>query len=360
MVELVEKIFGALPSEVKNNLCFIELKKQVLGKINEDVEVSVSEEILKKVDDYEKSPQVTLLFGQTKLIFSLELGDELCFNIVEDKGYSINLMSYRENNNLYNDVTIEIVINDGVTSLKIVESVSNIDSYYLDYNLEFYSYNKNFEELEVPNLEEVKDEDFIAFFGVEESKARECRLKFKDNREYINACKVKSVMKTIDEIYMDDGMIFSSVMEIGSMFDTIMYGSEEIVYEEDEEQENQNDEEEVEKQIDEDRIQTLEDMLFGYVGYEGEFVLSYNLVLNIRYYLNSEVPFLFTSGVIIRKLDNEYTMFNVYFAHENLMVMSKEITSLDAREMYYSSIDNQESDGLDEFFGVINKKRKDK
>ncbi len=28
MVELVEKIFGALPSEVKNNLCFIELKKQ--------------------------------------------------------------------------------------------------------------------------------------------------------------------------------------------------------------------------------------------------------------------------------------------------------------------------------------------
>jgi len=24
MVELVEKIFGALPSEVKNNLCFIE------------------------------------------------------------------------------------------------------------------------------------------------------------------------------------------------------------------------------------------------------------------------------------------------------------------------------------------------
>ena len=42
------------------------------------------------------------------------------------------------------------------------------------------------------------------------------------------------------------------------------------------------------------------------------------------------------------------------------MAMSKEITSLDAREMYYSSIDNQESDGLDEFFGVINKKRKDK
>ena len=96
------------------------------------------------------------------------------------------MRSYRENNNLYNDVTIEIVINDGVTSLKIVESVSNIDSYYLDYNSEFYSYNKNFEKLEVPNLEEVKDEDFIAFFGVEESKARECRLKFKDNRFLCN------------------------------------------------------------------------------------------------------------------------------------------------------------------------------
>lgn len=359
MIELVSKIFEFLPSEVKDNLCFIAIKEQVLRRITDDIEIAVSEDILKNIKGYDIS-NITPLKGDTKLIFSLNVGeDDLKLNIIKRKQYNIYLDTYVEKNSLYEETLSRIIIDDGITILKLTLATSNEDCYYLDYNTEFYCYNKDYDMVDVPLEDKLKDDDFIAFFNVEKSKVRECRLNFKDNILYINSCKVKSIMKTIDESYMDQGVTFSKVTRAMDMIDTILYGDYDKIYDEDEEEledEEQNNEDD---ELDETRIETLENMIFYHIGFEGEFVLSYNLVINIRSYLNSSVPLLFTNGIIIRKLNNEYTMFNMHFEHENLMVISKNIEKSEARELYLSNKDNQEEDGLDEFFGVINQKKRD-
>lgn len=359
MAQLISKIFEFLPSEVKNNLCFDSIKDQILKRVTDDIEIAVSEDILKNIKGYDIS-KIVPLKGDTKLIFSLNVGeDNLKLNIIKRKQFNIYLDTYVEKDNLYEEILNRIIIDDGITILKLTLATSNEDCYYLDYNTEFYCYNKDYDMVDVPLEDKLKDDDFITFFNVEKSKVRECRLNFKDNIFYINSCKVKSIMSTIDESYMDQGVMFSKVTKASDMIDTILYGDSSKIYDEDEEEledEEQNNEDD---ELDETRIESLENMIFSHVGLEGEFVLSYNLVINIRSYLNSRVPLLFTNGIIIRKLNNEYTLFNMYFEHENLMVISKDIEKSEARELYFSDIDNQEEEGLDEFFGEINQKRRD-
>lgn len=363
MVDLIKKIFVFLPDEVSNNLCFKQVKEKVLEKItsDDDVELFVSEDILKRVEGYQKFSNVSPLIGDTKLIFSLDVrDDELSLSIINNKFFTVQLSTCLENNGVYEENNSEIMIKDGLTYFKLISVVFNEDSYYLDYSSELYCYNKNFDMVEIPDLDDVLDQSFIGFFNVDESKARDCRLNFKENIHYINSCKVKSIMKTIDETFIDKGISFSSVVETSNMFDVVLCGDNEVLDDEFEDDLNEEDDQDVAKNdFLEERIQVLEDMLFSYFGYDGKFVLSYNLVLNIRSYLSGEFPLIFTNGIVVRKLNDEFTVFNVYLSHDNLIVMHKDITKAEARELFYSCDENLEKDGLDEFFDIINQKRKD-
>ena len=346
MNDLINDIFSLIPSEIKDNLCFNELKKQLLDNVDEECEILFSEDIIKDLNVMDYS-NIGVLKGDCKLLFSLEKEEDLIFTITKSEQYDVNLTICFQDENIFTEDDIRMTIKDGITFLKHNYNVSTEDEYYLDYKTDYYKYDSKFIRKVILFVDQLKDNDFIEFFSVESERVRDCRLHFKENIEYINCSKVKGIMKTIDEAYMENGIVLSSVMQSEEIFDKIIHEEleDEIISEDD---------------IVSERLDILENMLRAYIGYDGEFVFSYNLLFNIRTYLRNMIPFLSTNGIILRKLGNEFTIFQVYFAHENLIVISKDISKEEARNLYESYYDNETTPGLKEFFEIIKEKRKDK
>ena len=79
--------------------------------------------------------------------------------------------------------------------------------------------------------------------------------------------------------------------------------------------------------------------------------------MNIQSYVYLDYDILDTTGYIVRKIDNEYIIFNVNISHNSILVIPSNITRQDLISLYNSSGNSEHSIQLDEFFGVANIKK---
>lgn len=87
--------------------------------------------------------------------------------------------------------------------------------------------------------------------------------------------------------------------------------------------------------------------------------MTLNLVTNIRLFLSGKVKGLNTSGLIIRKIDTEYTAFYISLTKETMCVIPKPLSKEELLEIYTSHEINKHIFSLPEFFGMDKKYKLD-
>lgn len=381
--EIINIIRKHLNNEITNNKTFKELLNTFINEVKDRnnnpkfyIEVespiySISEELqnLKNVEEIKSSK--TNIFN-----ISTDLSVSVCFSLSKiEEEYIINLSM----TNL-NDDKVEIIeIDAKVPKLKndliqITKIIMDDEDYYYEYETEFISYDKHGKKVEIPNIEEQKDEDFSKTFGISINESRNYRLNFDKYKDKLNQSKSKLNMKSIDNMFTLDSVLFSPVFKLTTFKDFIQnlegdaYDEEELeddleeididfdsdIIDETIEEDYDEEFDELDKRS-EERSEILENTLISYLGKNGDFTISYNLYLNMKTYILSKNDLINTTGIIIRKINNEHTIFYMTITNNQIIMLPYKPSKEELMNLYKSDPMNQNMYGLDEFFDIDKK-----
>lgn len=345
--DIFNETWENLPDSLLDNKSLEEIKRQILDLVStfnekdkNNYSFRIREDILGVIDFYENdkifvieeklSELFGLEFGEDKLFFSIRLTDEI---------YNVTFMWSRLNK--YNhDTVINLVIDSDKTLWDILSVVKDNNEYYYDYKREYFSMTCDNKLVIDKDVEEKKDRDFSEFFGIPMKEVRGIRLNFSKNRDLINKMLASKDMKYMDNIYSNNNIVFDEPFSINEL-SYIILGSELIQCDYESRK----------------RLEKVVNNIFNYIGNKGEIVVTHNLIMNIQSYVYLDYDILDTTGYIVRKIDNEYIIFNVNISHNSILVIPSNITRQDLISLYNSSGNSEHSIQLDEFFGVANIKK---
>ncbi len=372
--KIVDTIYEYLPSEIKDKKSLQELKRLFLNitKNLDFVDIDLNEEIKHSNKYLEEEKRVLCAPTGSKIIFNLERPEykELCFTLYKkENDYAGFLTKTEKEDFLYNTTVVDLIITKSSETFKITCSKTDDNGFYYDYNTEIYSFNNHGEEVLVEDIELEKDKDFSSYFGIPLEYARTYRLNFDKNKNIINNYLTQKSMNKMDELYFNDSILFTPPFTMNTFSDFLMDGvsldDEDIDEEIDEDFFEEEDEEELPDDLvpdieEEERLKSelelFKEKLEYYVGSNGKFVMSYNLFINIQSYLQNNLTGNI-KGFLIKKENNEYTIYYININELGLLVFPKSINKSDLLALYNSNKENALIYGLNEFF-EINKKKK--
>lgn len=344
----IKNILSSLNLEISEYASFKALLSELYNLIDEGVESY-------RID---LEPSVySLLKGKYKSIYPIDINNilfniELMTNdedskvvefIIQNKGeYIVSLVQSVEED-ISESKSCEVTFKDNSTIWKLGREETNETGYYYKYEYEMYELDKNNKRVN-RNFDKELDEDFSMFFDVPLNEARECRLNFEDNIEYVNKRKTLGCMKRLDNLYSGKEVLFGEVFSINDLDGYF------VDLEVDEEELDNIDMDALDSAI--NKLDSIKSKLTGVIGNNGEFIMTQNLSMNISHYIESEEDILNTSGFIIRKLNNIYTLFYINITDSNIVHMKVNKNIEELKELYYSHEFNSEIFGVKEFFGI--------
>lgn len=362
--EIIKELSKYLPDYLINNCCFKEIIKTYKKIIkSEEIFVEVNSDIYQKSKKFKEINNVSPSGFKNKII-GIFTKENISLSIELKDKYEIQLLTLKKlPNDLYESIEIYILIDKNQSTWKITTSLENEDYYCLGYNTEFYTYNKNNEQIEIDDIELKKDKDFFIELGVPLNEARKCRLNFNENIEYINNCKKIQALEKIDEDYKRENNYFTTPFII-TEFATFISGIKDITEDEEEQEQEILEDEEKEEEYDDytneqeeldlneiySRAYNIQESLINHLGEEGEFIMSQNIYTSIENYLNDKDGLLRTTGIIIRKLSNKYTFYYTRMTEEDIILIKKNTTKEEIIDLYNKEPLNAKIYGLKEFF----------
>lgn len=343
----IKNILSSINLEIASDLSFKALLSKLYNIINEGVEryridLEPSIYTLNK-GKYDNIHPIDI----NDIVFNLEFineENEVAEFIIQYKGeYVVSLVKSNEEE-ISKVKSCVVMFKDNSTIWKVGEEEANENGYYYNYEYEMYELDKS-NKVVNKNFDDELDKDFSDFFSVPINEARKCRVNFNDNIDYVNKRKTIGSMKRIDDLYSGKEVLFAETFSIndldGYFVDLSIPDDEDIddVYAS-----------ELDDAI--NKLESIKSKLTHVLGNNGEFVMTQNLSMNISHYIESEDDVLNTSGFIIRKLNNIYTLFYINITDENITHIAINKNLEDLKELYYSHDFNKEIYGVKDFFGI--------
>ena len=327
-----------------------------------NLKVEIADNIFNSEVSLQKSENVNMSGSYDRIVlFNSGIGHNL--SLYCGKNYEMILTKFKSlDDDNYETIEIVVSIKEELTTWKVTTRVEN-DYVCKSYNTDFYAYNIDGDEIPVENIEHRKDMDFVFEFGVPLDDARECRLNFDENIDYINRCKNILMLEMLDEERSDDRNTFTIPFNM-SEFTTFVTGYEESECDEEEntddyvEEEYEN-EEELSLEERYSRIKLLEEEISAYTGVDGSFIMSRNMFEALGDYFEDQFGILRTTGFIIRKSSNRYTVYYTKLTEEQIIILPKECSKEEVVDIYLSEPLNANVDGLSEFFETTKNYRLD-
>lgn len=246
--------------------------------------------------------------------------------------------------------TVEIALE--FTKEKVTWIIHKFDclenDYFDNYSIDIHEYGLDGKELQVDNLEKRIDTEFSKVFNIPLDKSREYRLSFNVYKDFLNETRINRIANLQDEMYGNKHKLFTLPFDINYLTDFLL---EDLI------DNDESDDEEISEKF--EKVEYMQETLISYIGGLGEFTMTMNLCTNIKASLDNKIKNLNTSGLIIRKLNNEYTAFYLYFDGYDIFVIPKPLSKEEALELYYSHEFNEYIYNLDEFFGITKKYKLD-
>ncbi len=361
---IIKEMLSLVDKDIKNNPSYKRITKELFKMIKEctNYRIDICEDLYNSLNH--KNDKVFIVNDFDTLFYiDCEGNKNISFGINKNNNYSIDFVVTIENE-IYSSITTQIIFEKDLTTWKISQEDVNDDGYYYSYLFNVYKYDKN-HQLINDTFENELDNDFSKIFNVPLKDAKEYRKNFKKHREYLNKSKKIGVMQKLDELYCGRELLFSEVFLFNDLDDFFIDFSTEMIeegmkvqYEDDDEEFLIDEETELDEDLTEkyekalDKLDIIKNNIRKVTGSNGEFTMTNNLCMNITTYLKSKDDILVTKGFIIKKIDNEYTLYLIKINSDKITSMSRPITLEQAREMYNSHEFNKNIYGLQEFFQI--------
>ena len=338
-----------IDEQVINNISFKEIVRLLFNSIQdyEGYFILVNRKIYLENEELQEDDRIFAIENdKSENIFSLESSDErLCFSIYLDEVVKCSL-KYSCENEYYEDIVVDLEIDEYLTVWQTIKEVYDEREYLQDFIVDVVAYDKNHK---VTMKEECLDRRlsiFQEYFSVSHEDAKKCIDKFRENKKFLNNSKMIADMRIIDDMFSLDYCKFVEPLRMRDFKERLV--ADINVYLENEFDDNF-------KEIDV-RINNIYNNLVRLLNEDCEYVFSFNLILNIIHYVMLDSDILYTNGIIVRKSNGEYIIYNVNFNNKDVMVIPSQATLEYAQSLYFSADTNREVTGLAEFFGFGNRK----
>ncbi len=362
---IIKEILSLIDKNIKNNPSYKRITKELFKMIKgyTNYRIDICEDLYNSLNH--KNDKVFIVNNFDTLFYIDCKGDKrISFGFNKNDNYSIDFIIMQEDeNDIINNIITQIIFDKDLTTWKINQEDVNDEGHYYSYSHNIYKYDKN-HQLINDTFENELDNDFSKIFNVPLKDAKEYRKNFKKYREYLNKSKKIGVMQKLDELYCGRELLFSEVFVFNDLDDFFIDFSTEMIEEgmdfelEEEIVEPEEEFEEIDEELREkyeralNKLDKIKNNIKNITGINGEFTMTNNLCMNITTYLKSEDDILFTKGFIIKKIDNEYTLYFIKINGDKITSMSRPITLEQAQEMYNSHEFNKSVYGLQEFFQI--------
>jgi len=367
--EILNILFKHLDKNLQKNQSLIKVKDTFLHVI-EEVEtpyyITINESLYDLIEEFHDHITIVPIPYSETVIFEISSHGVHDIDFVLRKindYYYVNFATSIQNiNGFFDSINIDIVINNETTTWKIEEVSTDSNGYYESYNGEIHSFNKNSEELKLDNIEEINDKNFSEFFGVPLELSREYRLNFEKYKKEINNYYIQKQINRVDELYKDN-TLFVPPFFINELSDYLIKDYEEELKSEQEDEDHSLDEEyEEEAEIlsfnkVKKRAEYIQNELIKRTGSRELFTMTYNFYLNLSTFLFLNNEKLNTKGIILRKLEDKYTIYYIYLENKGIMLMPKSLTDEEVESLYNSSKQNKTIIGINEFFNKAKKRK---
>lgn len=351
-MNLLERIFQYI--DLNTDPLFILLKKQLYELLNTLVmdrfrivlgQRFLDVEDLKDIDNVVIAPEdeasynISIYIDSDNYSYIFEvIGSEVSFN-----GH------YYDEDLLFNCESYEY--KDGALT-KIIEKIDRND-YYYDYSVQIVSLDDKGNIIR--NKEDEENQIFCEKFGVPIEEAKRYRRHFKEYVTLLNIRKVKREMDGEDNLEENKYLFSVPLMmdEFASLFD----------YDFDINQEHLLEAigggytlEDLDLAL--KRINALKQIIASQIGMDGQIVLENNLCVNMASYVyNSSCAFLLTKGIMIKKVNGEFTLYLVQISSSSLEIIDVVSSREQIRAMFYKNEGNEENIELKEFLEIERNRR---
>lgn len=353
--EIIKILIDALPENIRTDISF---KKILKTFINVSVSKSentyfyfeINDRILKDHELLSSNENVYPIQSDCTIFsVSTDISVNTFISVSKNKetfAVEFSSISIKDDNI---EETVEIALE--ITKEKVTWIIHKFDclenDYFDNYSIDIHEYDLEGKELRVINLEERIDDEFSKVFHIPLDKSREYRLNFNNHKDFLNETRINTVANLQDEMYGNKHKLFTLPFDINYLTDFLL---DDLI-------DDENDDEEISEKL--EKAEYIEETLIRFIGNIGEFTMTMNLCTNLKAFLDNKIKNLNTSGLIIRKLNNEYTSFYLYFNGCDIFVIPKPLSKEEALELYHSHEFNEYIYNLDEFFGITKKYKLD-
>lgn len=348
--EIFQDIISLMPYDLQQNKIFKELidafHKEMPDNINfNQMYLSVSENIFFELISSYPAIQEKLEICQNEnqllqLTLFLKKG-LMAISIREKENMSRMKITFKEIDG--NRKEIELIISSKNAILSKLSKKEELN-WISDYSYDIKIYDKDGNPI-IIDLEEDKDIDFSREFHVPLADARQYRLHFKDYIEFLNESRLKDINQTIYSNVHNS--IFLSPFKLD---DLELFIKEEMDREMAEFVDKEPHEHKKSGKLNR-MIQSLKEV----IGRSEEIVLSENLyeVFSL-YLLGIQDHILYNDGLIIKKLNGNYTLYYIHIENDKIIGMHERLTDSDIDKILEANQTSQNLENLNEFFGIGN------
>lgn len=345
--DIFEIICSYLDESIVNNVNFVKIKEMflnILNVMNEDYSIQIAKNIYLENEELQDD-NIYAIENEGNCIFSLETENEkLYFSMTTNEVFVVSLKCSIENE-YYEDIAIDLEMSEDLNIWQTIKEVYDDRNYYHDFIVDIVAYDSN--QVRV-NCEECYDERLNIFqeeFGIDREMAKKCINNFVENKKFLNNAKMMLEMKTMDDMFSLDYCKFVEPLRMSNFKERVLS--------------------DIEKYFDGDfeitnliysRVNNIYSNLLSVIGDDNEFVMSFNLILNIIHYVMMDSDVLYTNGILIKKLNDSYLKYNIHISEKELIVITSNIDEEELLNLYLSAECNKDTQGLNEFFGFGNRR----
>lgn len=344
--EILNSTFDRVYDTIRLDPYFIKLREIALNDASgEFVSFQVQKRIYDKLDDSFKSfvkvshdPEMILRYALATsngiIYFTIKYVDDLLFiELKKDLDNEIVSTIYTKFTTLSRVETVRILKNNG---------------FYEDYECNIYYYDKDFN-LVSGATEEEKDITFSEEFKVPIEFSRLFRLNFKKYSKEISRYVSSKRMEKSDDLLTDkDYYSFLSPFYLDEFADFINREYSKNVREAYKILTNNDG-----IAIYNNEFESIEENLKAQIGVDGEVIISSNIYQNLIYVLLGILADgISTKGYIIKKLNGVYTLYDVNITNNQIVFFPRILSDEELKQIYYANEENQNVEGLKEFFGI--------
>lgn len=327
--EIIDAFSKELPENINFNHIYLSVSEDIFFEL-----ISSYPEIQEKIETCQSEDQLL------QLTLFLEKG-LMAISIKNKKSINHIKITFKELDGKQNE--IELIISDKYTILRKLSKIEELN-WITDYNYDIKVYDENANQI-IMDLEKEKDIDFSEEFRIPLADARKYRLHFKDYIEVLNEIRLKDINQTMYS-NVHNG-IFLSPFNIDNL--------ELFIIEELERETSTFIDEDPHEQKTSGKLNSIIRSLKEVIGRSEDIALSENLyeVFSL-YLLGIQDSILYNDGLIIKKLNDKYTLYYIHIENDKVIGMHQNLTTNDIDKILEANKDSQNLEHLNSFFGLGN------